>query len=232
MKGFLKTAVPIIAVVVVLLGVGISIEWFRRRSIAKWAQEQGGAFEAGGILDGVAVPEAAPFDAAGANITYGNVTRIPRPEASYVVTQYHRTRMNTKNESKSFSCVVCFVTLPSADLPPVHVSFKSSMGKPGSFLGRPEPAAPLAVPESTPSFGERFEVTALSGAGEIKPEAIARLLPKEVQDELVASGDLISGVQVRGNVVRLQAISKQFGYPHEEVFKVAQRLAAEWTSKR
>ena len=232
MKGFLQTAGSILALVIVVSAIGYAIELFRRRSLQKWAQVQGGSFEAGGILEGVQVPEAAAFDTRMKKVTYSNVSRIARPEASYVVSQYHTTWRGTKDELKSFSCVVCFITLPKADLPPVHVSFPKHANILGSLLGMPDPPPPLKVPDSSTAFAEKFEVTALEDAGDVKPEALARLLPKAVQDDLVANEHLISGLLVRGNVVRVMAVGKEYGYPHKEVFDVAARLAAAWTASR
>ncbi|RPH39430.1 MAG: hypothetical protein EHM91_12400, partial [Planctomycetota bacterium] len=227
MKGFLQTAASIIALVVIVSAIGYAIEVFRRRSLQRWARAQDGTFEAGGILEGVPVPEAAAFDARMKKVTYSNVSRIPRPEASYVVAQYHTTWKNTKDQMESFSCVVCFVTLPGTELPPVHVSFPKRANMLGSLLGLPDPPPPLKVPESTAAFDEKFQVTPLSeGVGAIQPAALAQFLPRAVQDELVASESLISGLLVRGNVVRVMAVGKEYRYPHNEVFDVAVRLAA------
>jgi hypothetical protein len=231
-KGFLQTAASLIALAVVVSAVGMTIEWFRRRSVQKWAMEQGGSFEAGGILDGVQVPEAAPFDARMRKVTYSNVSRIPRPEASYVVAQYHTTWKDSKDRMQSFSCVVCFVVLPKADLPPVHVSFAKRASPQASLLGLPEPPPPLKVPESTPAFDEKFQVTPSSEGGAIRPEALAQFLPRAVQDELAAKEDLISGLLVRGNVVRVLAVGREYTYPHKDVFDVAVRLAGAWTAPR
>jgi hypothetical protein len=232
-KGFLQSAASILAVVVVVTAIGLTIEWYRRRSIQKWVQEKGGTFEAGKLLSGVAVPEAAPFDGGRDNITYDNVSRIARPEASYTVAQYHTTWRGTKNEVKSFSCVICLVTMPGVELPTVQVSFPSRGNMLASMLGREDTSAPpIPVPGSSPAFNEKFEVTTPTRSTEIKPGSLERLLPKAVQDELVANESLISGFQVRGNAVRLQAVGRQVGYPHQEVFDVAVRLAAAWTEKR
>ena len=232
MKGFLQTAASIVALVVVLSAIGLGIEWFRRRSVQKWAQELGGSFEAGGILDGVAVPEAGPFDAGMKKVTYSNVSRITRPEASYVVAQYHSIFQDFRNQTKSFSCVVCFVTVPKADLPAVQVSFPKRPIPCGSLVGLPNPPAPLPVPDAAPAFTERFEVRALPDSGPIATDAVARLLPRGVQDELVARESLISGLLVRGNVVRVMGVGEEYRYSHKEVFEAATRLAAAWTATR
>jgi len=228
MKGFLQTALSIIAVVLVVSAIGLSIEWLRRRSLQKWAQERGGTFDPGAFLDGVELPEAKPFDLGVEKAKYHNVTRISRPEASYVVTQSQTMWKDTKSEWKSFSCVVCFITLPAPPLPTVRVSFPTR----APLLGRPAPAAPVRVADASPAFTEEFELRPLGEGGEPSAEAVARVLPKAVQDELVASRSLISGFEVRGNVVRLQAVSKQTGYPHQDVFACAERLVAAWTAKR
>jgi hypothetical protein len=231
-KGFLQTAASVVALVVVLSAIGLGIEWFRRRSVSKWAQEQGGSFEAGGILHGVAVPEAVPFDSGMKEVTYSNVSRIARPEASYVVAQYHATWKDFRNEMKSFSCVVCFVTLPKTDLPAAHVSYPKRPIPLGSLLGVPTPPPALPVPDAAPAFAERFEVRPLPDAGQIPPEAVARLVPRAVQDVLVAHESLLSGLLVRGNVVRVSGVGEEYRYSHKEVFDAATRLAAAWTATR
>ena len=232
MKGFLLSAAALLGIIGVVTAIGLTIEWNRRRSIRNWVQEQGGTFEAGGILSGIPVPEAAPFDVPTANVSYSNVSRITRPEASYVVAQYRISWKDMQNKVESFSCVVCFVTMPGGEFPPVYVSFPMRGSLFASKLGRPAPPAPLKVPDSSTAFAEKFEVTPQKDAGDVKSETLVRLLPTAVQDELVASDTLLSGLEARGGVVRLQAISRQSGYPHKEVFDVAIRLAAAWTAKR
>ena len=230
MKGFLQTALSIVALVLVVSALGLSIEWYRRRSLQKWAQDRGGTFEPGAFLDGVALPEAKPFDTHAEKVTYHNVTRIVRPEASYILAQYGNRWKNTKDQWESFSCVVCFITLPGPELPSVDVSFPTPAL--GSLLGRPERPAPIRAADAAPEFAEHFEARPLTGAADPSADAVARLLTKAVQEELVARRDLISGFQSRGNVVRLQAVSKQTGYPHLDVFACAERLVAAWAAKR
>lgn len=231
MKAYLLNAACVAAAVVVLLGIGFSIEWFRRRSVQKWAESQGGSFTAGTILEGTPVPEAAAFDT-NMKATYSNVSRIQRPEASYVVAQYHAIWKDFRDRQQSFSCVVCFIDLPKGGFPPVRVGYRSTRPE---FVKAilPETPGPAAIPlaDATPAFHERFEVLPLSDAGPVKPESLAPLLPRAVQDELVAKGDLISGFSVRGNVIKLEAVQQQFGYSHREVFEVAVRLAAAWAAK-
>jgi len=232
MKGFLRSGAALLGILGVVTAIGLTIEWNRRRSIQGWVQEQGGTFESGGILTGIPVPEAAPFDSPTADVGYSNVSRITRPEASYVVAQYRISWKDLQNKVESFSCVVCFVTMPGTRFPPVQVAVPTR----GSLLalkpGRPAPPVPIPVPDSSAAFAAKFEVTPQKDAGEVRSETLVGLLPKAVQDELVASDTLLSGLETRGGVVRVQAIRRQSGYPHKEVFDVAVRLAAAWSAKR
>lgn len=230
MKSFLKTTLSVIALIIVLSAIGLSIEWFRRRSIQKWAQSQGGTFEPGSLLGGLPLPESAPFHSEGGKFTYSNVSRFVRPEASYVVAQYENRWQDFRNEWKTVSYVVCFVTLPSGAWPGVKVHAPMG-GFLSELIPRSEASAPLKVPEATPAFAAKFQVLPGPGAGEISPEALARLLPTAVQQELLAQESLIAGFQVRGNVARVAAVSRETGYPHREVFDAARRLGAIWGSR-
>jgi hypothetical protein len=232
MKGFLQTALSTLALVVVLSAIGLSIEWYRRRSLQRLALEKGGTFEAGGILDGAEVPEAKAFDGPASKATYHNVTRIVRSEASYVLAQGEYRWKGFRDEQKSVSYVVCFITLPGPELPSVSVSFPARAFLLGPMLGVPDPPPPLKVAEATPAFAEHFEVRPLKSSGATSADAIARLLPKGIQDEMVASRALVSGFQVRGSVVRLEAVSQETGYPHRDVFSCAGRLVAAWSANR
>lgn len=227
MMAYLKNALWILLLVAALSAIGLSIEWFRRRGLQKWALAQGGTFEAGGILKGVDVPEAAPFEGTSEEKpTYHNVTRIEEKGTSIVLAQYHQTYKDIQNNVKSVSHVVCFISLPGADWPAVEVypPFRSAL-LPGLAPERP---APLAIKEASPAFAAAFEVRALSGTA---PEAPARLLPAAVQEELLANEGLIHGLQARGRTVRVQAVGRPTGYPHQEVHAVAKRLAAAWADQ-
>lgn len=228
MKGVLQTGLWILAAAVVITAIGMTVEWFRKRGIRDWAKQQGGSFESGTLLEGLPVPEAAPFDFPGVKVVYSNVSRFSRPEAAYVVSQYQTMWKTTKDEWQSFSCVVCFITLPGPPWPPVKIQ-EPDPNLLAGILGRPaEQAAPIPVPDVTAAFSEALEVRPMSGGDTVAPESLARLLPKAVQEELVAQRGLITQVQVRGNTVRLQAVSQFAGFPHREVFEVAKRLGAAW----
>lgn len=234
MKEYLKNALPYLAAILILSAIGLGIEWYRRRGLQRWAQEQGGTFEPGSLLEGTKIPEAAPFDAnlGDGSVTYANVSRIPKPEAGYILGQYEHRYQNTKSERKTFSCVVCFISLPGPRFPQANVAPVVRGTALAPLLGAPAAPAPVPVPGAVPGFADQIQATPMPGAPELKPEALSSLLTKEVQELLLEKRDLISGFQVRGSVVRLQAVSRQTGYPHQEVFEVARRLAAIWTSKR
>lgn len=232
MKSYFINGAYVAVAVLVLIGIGYSIEWFRRRAVQKWAEGQGGTFTAGTILGGTPVPEGAAFDQK-STVTYSNVSRFRRPEAAYVVAQAHVIWKDIHDRQKSSSAVVCFIDLPGSAFPPVRVHRRfTALEIARSVAPGLEIPKPLTLAEAVPAFAERFEVLPLSDAGAVKPETLPPFLPKAVQDELVSSGELVSGLQVRGSVVRLQAVSQQFTYPHEEVFAIATRLAAAWTAKR
>lgn len=230
MKSYLINSACVLVAVLVLIGIGYSIEWFRRRSVQKWAESQGGAFAAGTLLEGTPVPEGAAFDQK-SKVTYSNVSRFKRPEASYVVAQAHVIWNDFHNRQKSSSSVVCFIELPGSAFPPVRLHRRfTALDVARSVAPGLEIPKPIAVPGASPAFAEKFEVLALSDAGPVAPESLPPLFPKAVQDELVAQGEVVSGLQVRGSTVKLQAISQHFTYPHEEMFEIAKRLAAAWTA--
>jgi hypothetical protein len=236
MKGFLQSALSILALVAVVSAVGLTIEWYRRRALRTWAAEQGGTFEAGAFLAGVAVPEAAAFGGAcggegDGKTTYHNVSRFTRPEASYVVAQSHSTWKDMKGNVESSSQVVCFVTLPGGPLPEVSITpAPHAVARMGAALvGRPEPAT-LKVPDATSDFEGKFRVLPRAGMSEVPPTAsLARLLPPSIQQELLARENLIAGLEARGTVVRLRGIGTLTGYPHQEILAAALRLGALWT---
>jgi len=231
-REYLKNALPYVAAIVVLSLLGLGIEWYRRRCLQRWAVAQGGTFEAGTLLEGTKVPESAAFDGGKGDesVTYSNVSRFPGPDVSYVLAQYEHRYKDFRNNAKTFSCVVCFITLPDPKFPEAHLSpnvFGTGLGyAPGA-----PPSPKVTVPDAVPGFADRIEVRPVWGGKEIKPESLSGLLCREAQQVLLEQRDLISGLQVRGNVVRLEAVSHQFGYPHREVFDVARRLAAIWTSR-
>lgn len=232
MKSYLINAAYVVVAILVLCGIGYSIEWFRRRSVQKWAEREGGTFTAGTMLGGTPVPEGAAFDTK-LEVTYTNVSRFKRPEASYVVAQYHAIWNDLHQRQQSTSCVVCFIEIPDNGFPAVRVHHRS-LGLevarsvvPGADFPKPVPLA-----DATPAFKERFEVLQLSDGGPVKPETLARFLPQAVQDEFMAGSELISQVTVRGNMIKIQAVGQVATYPHEKVFDLAKRLASLWTANR
>ena len=229
MKDYLKGLPWFLAAVVVLVTIGYMVERWRRRELRNWAVAQGGKFEGGGILDEVAIPEAAPFDAnAGKDrITYNNVTRIERSEATYTLAQYYHQYLDTRNNQKSYTYGVCFVTLPQGDWPSVRI-FRPMT----DVFGLVDREKPVAVPGASPAFAAAFETTPLKDAPTPSPEALARLLPEAVQKELLSNETLIAGLHVHGRVARIQAVGQVTGYPHQQVFGVAQRMAAAWSQAR
>lgn len=221
MKDYLRNAAWVVACVAVLLAAGFGLEWFRRRALRNWAKEQGGTFEPGGMLGSVEIPEAAAFDGE-RKPSYSHVSRISTPEATYVLAQYYHAYKDFRNNQKSVSYVVCFITLPGAGWPAVDVD-RSVSGVVGRMLGRPE-AATLTVPGATAAFAAAFQVV-----GEGSPEALARLLPPAAREELLARETLIAGLKTRGGVARVQAVAPLAGgYPHREVYVVARQLVAAW----
>ena len=232
MKDYLKGLPWFLAAVIVLVSIGYLIERWRRRDLEKWAVEQGGRFEGGGILDEIPVPEAAPFDANPGKdrITYNNVIRIERPEATYVLAQYYHQFLDTKNTAQSFSCVVCFVTLPAGEWPEVRVY--RPMADVFGIMDKILPNPPVPVPGASPAFAAAFEARAVKGASSPDPAALSRLLPAAVQTELLSSEDLIAGLVVRGRTVRVQAVGQVTGYPHQKVFEAVRRMAGAWTPSR
>lgn len=232
--------------------VGLIVERFRRRNLLAWAREERGTFEAGTFLGGAKVPEGAAFDRKD-RVTYRNVTRISRSEASYVVAIYTRFDKDASDQVDSFSCVVCFVSLPGAKLPEVDVDHVRPHGHwPKQLKGLVEPPAPLQIADPVPGFDEVFralrmsdvrqvyDVTEVDGVKKVTklveetvvpPDALARLLPRTVQTLLLAKSDLIAGFSVQGDVVRVEAVSKSASYPYREVFEVARELGEAWRAE-
>jgi hypothetical protein len=216
MKAFLQNALWWVLAVAVAAAVGLGIEWWRRRDLRKFAQEVGGTFEAGGILASVDIPEAAAFPGG----SHNNATRVSTPEAGFVVATHYRTWSDLHGRQKSSSYVVCYITTPGREWPAVRVASAVP-----ALIERPGPS-PLPVPGATPEFARDFEVRPLEGATPPVPEALARLLPPEVQRELLSNPTLIGGLEARGATVRLQAVGQLAGYPHRDVYAVARRIAA------
>ena len=212
MIDFLLNAGSVLAFVALALGIGYGLERRRRRALRIWAEEQGGTFEPGEVE----LPEAAAFDGPGGEEKplYTHVARV----STFVLARYYTSWKDARNNRKSSSHVVCFISRPGAAWPSVAVS----RAMPNLF-GRPEPAK-LAVPDATPAFAAAFEVR-----GDATPEALARLLPRAVQEELLGNETLVSGLGTRGDVARLQAVGQLAGgYPHAKLYEVARRLAAAW----
>lgn len=244
MSDTLKWVIAILALLAILTAIGLNIERSRRRKLLAFAQEHGGTFEPGPLMEGAPVPEAAPFDApivvsstgdAGDDppesrdeITYRNVVRITRDEASYVIALRRHGSESTKGEWKTTSHLVCFVTLARSDVPQVDVAGPMS----DWLLERMGASKPVKVelPDPAPDFSKKLEVRTAPGAPKPSPEALDRLLDRTVQAEL-AQGDLIAGLRVRGNVVRLQAVGTTGDDRHRELYEVARKLAKIWAGK-
>ena len=218
MKEYLRTALWWVLAIVIASAIGLGIEWWRRRDLRKWAAKAGGTFEAGGILKDVVVAESTPFGGG----SHSNVTRISTPEAAYVVATHYRVWSDLHNRQKSSSYVVCYITIPGKEWPAVRVHSAVP-----ALIDRPGPSA-LPVPGATAEFAREFEVHALDGEAASSSEALAKLLPPEVQRELLANPTLIGGLQARGKVLRLQAVEQLAGHPHRDVYAVARRLVAQW----
>ncbi len=217
---FLQNAGSVLAFVALALGIGFGLELVRRRALRTWAEQQGGTFEPGAVE----VPEAAGFDGAGGGDIppYSHVVRVSTPEATYVLARHYHSWKDVRNTRKSSSQVFCFISRPGAAWPAVTVQ-RSVKGFAANLLGRPEPVS-LAFPDATPAFAAAFEVT-----GEATPDALARLLPRAVQEELLAGETLVADLQARGGVARLRAVGQLAGgYPHRKIYEVARRLVIAW----
>lgn len=246
----LELVLAIAGVIAVFAALGLTAERFRRRKLRAWASEERGRFEAGAFLSGAKVPEAAAFGGED-RVTYRNVTRISRSEASYVVARYSRDESGgIKGDGESSSSVVCFVSLTGAKLPEVDVGrVRSDESWPEELKGLVEPPAPLRVADLVPGFDEVFralrmsdvrqvyDVTEVDGVKKVtklvpetavSSDALARLLPSRVQSLLLAKSDLIAGFGVQGDVVRVEAVRKARSDPYREVFDVARELAMAW----
>ena len=220
MIDFLQNAASVLVFAALALGVAYGLERFRRRALRTWANEQGGTFEPGAVE----VPEAAGFDGSGGGDIppYSHVVRVSTPEATYVLARHYHSWRDVRNNRQSSSQVFCFISRPGTAWPAVDVG-RSVKGFAANLLGRPEPVT-LAVPEATPAFAAAFQVT-----GEATPDALARLLPRAVQEELLATETLIAGLQARGGVASLRAVGQLAGgYPHRQLYEVARRLVTAW----
>lgn len=248
MADALKWVVGIVAVLAAVTAIGVTIEVSRRRHIRAFVQKHGGTFEPGTIMQGAPVPEGAPFDAwfernpggdvVGSappddeTITYRNVVRVRGDEASYVIALRSESRRDTKDELKSTSSLVCFVTLARSDLPQVHVfPAMKRVAWMDALLGS-VPPAPVELPGVTPEFAKEFSVYPVPGTAAPTPEALDRLLDRTVQAELLARRKLVAGLDVRGNVVRIQAVNHAGDQPHEELYEASRKLAIIWAGKR
>ena len=232
----LERAIPVIAVIAIILALGVAVEWSRRQKLRRWAQAQGGEFTAGSLLAGAAVPEAGAFDGSTrADATYSNVVRILRPEAVYVIARMQRraasTATSTGGQGQSVSCDVCFIALTGVTLPEVLVFRPAPSAAPGVLPGVSDPRTPLTVPGARPDFAGQLQVVPVAGGGAPSPDSLARLLPEPVQAALVARRDILSTLTVRGSVVRLQAVGMKDRRLHDELLVLARELAAAWSGQ-
>jgi hypothetical protein len=231
MRKFLRRMLWIAIAMGVLLGIGLSVEWFRRQGLQSLAKEVSGTFEAGGWLEGAPLPEAELFEVwpRPDTITYHNVVRMERAGARFAAAQYHRSASSSK--SKGATYLEVFVTFPEADFPeldlwpPMPVNPLSQTM--GSLIGFPARTSPLIVPDAIESFSAIFEVRAASAE---KPEtaAVARFLSPAVQEQLAGSREFLFGVRTRGNMVCLQANQKPVHQPYREMLTLAERLVVIW----
>lgn len=214
MKRFLLRAAQIAAVVAVAAAIGLGIESCRSRRLAVWVAREGGSFSAAEIP----VPEAADFDGGAPDgAVYWNVARFERQGVVYVLAHSYRSWEDLHHRQQSTSTDVCFVVVPGPELPPVRVS--------GVHL-RSE--AGLAPPDAVHGFSDRWRVQVHPGAAAPAPEALGRLIPPAVQQELLAAGDLLSGLVVRGRTVRLDTEKTYTTPPYDRLLPLAERLAAHW----
>ncbi len=233
MKNVPRELIWVAVTVGVLVMIGISVEWFRRHRLQKLAGELGGTFEAGGLLEGVSVPEALVFihqRPGSTAVTYHNVVRTERAGARLVAADYHYSPSG-KNE-KSSSCVMVFVSFPEADFadldvnPPISPISQSLASRLGISEWRPAP--PLLLPVTIDGFGEAFEVRVQSGMPRPDAAALARFLPPEAQRELLKSKAFLQSLQVRGNAVCLQATKYIVHKPYRELLDLAESLVEIW----
>lgn len=246
MGDMLKWVIAIAALLAILAAVGLSIGRSRGRELRAFALEHGGTFDPGSLMEGAPLPEAAPFDApivvssegdAGddppepkADITYRNVIRIPGDGASYVVALRRYGREDTNGQWKTTSYLVCFVTLAPSDLAQVDVFSAPVSDWALKGMGASKPVK-LELSAPAPGFAEEFEVRTVAGAAKPTPAALDRLLDRTVQAELAAQRNVLAGLQVRGNVVRLQAVGTPGNEAHRELYELARKLAKTWAAK-
>ena len=212
-RRFLFAAVRWTALAAVLIGIGWGLELCRSSRLAVWVAREGGTFTA----DEIKVPEAAGFDTSDSIPIYWNVARFERRGVTYVLAHYYRSWEDLHNRPKSMSTDVCFVVLPGPDLAPVRLS-----------SARMPSDVPLAAPDPVQGFPERWHASLLSGFPSPPPEALGRLLPPAVQQELLAAGDLLTGFVAVGRIVRLDTIKSYTVPPYDRLLAIAERCAAAW----
>lgn len=212
MKDFLRSLLWWLPLIAVAAAVGWTLEWRRRREARGLAEEHGGAFLPGGLIKSVDIPEAVAFDGADGTASYNNVVRFDRPEGAIVVGTYYNSWKDIRGQHKSSSYGVVFVTLPW-EAPALDVTSRS-------LRATPE----LEVPDATDAFKTEFMAEGKAG-----PEELRRLLPRAVQEELLAHPSLVHGFRTRGRIARVQAVGQLTGgTPHRKLYEIARRLAAAW----
>jgi hypothetical protein len=214
-----------------IVGGGMGVEWLRRRATRNWAESIGGTFEAGGLIEGVPVPEGAAFDAGLRDdaYSYRNVVRVQRGGASYVVATYTLTT-TFAGKSKTRSHAVALATCPGRTFPPIGVSpplapFSPEFAKLAGFDPNPPPPE---FPDLDERFAARFLVHTLPGAARPSSDAVADVFSDAVRERLLATEDLVGYVTLRGDVVRIEAIDRTVTYPYEELFALAESLVGAW----
>jgi len=212
-RRFLLAGLRYGALAAVLIGIGWGLERCRSSRLAIWVAREGGTFTA----DEIKVPEAAGFDTSDSIPVYWNVARFERQGVVYVLAHYYRSWKDLHDRPQSMSTDVCFVVLPGPDLATVRVS--------GSRLPSD---VPLELPDPVHGFPERFKISALSGLPTPTPEALGRLFPPAVQQELLAAGDLLTGFVAFGRIVRLDTAKSYTVPPYDRLLAIAERCAAAW----
>jgi hypothetical protein len=241
MRKFLRRMLGIAIALGVLLGIGFSVEWFRRQGLRSLAKEVGGTFEAGGLLKGAPLPEAERFDVRPRpdTITYDNVVRMERAGTRFAAARYHHSPSPSSGKStdptyisKAATYLAVFVTLPKADFPELDLWPRMPMSAlsqtMGTMLGVPERPSPLVVPDAGEGFNATFEVRAASPTQKPETAALARFLSPDVQEQLVKSREFLFGVRTRGNMVCLQANQNPVHQPYREMLTLAERLVVIW----
>ena len=120
MRDLLRNTLPFVLLLAVVVALGLGVEWRRRAGLRRLAAALGGTFEAGTLVQGVVVPEAAPFDGPPGQreVHYSDVIRLLRPEATFVLARRQEAARGTSRSMLSSRSVVCLVVLPAGSATP------------------------------------------------------------------------------------------------------------------